>query len=753
MLTFVDPSLLLWGLPLVGVPVLIHLINLLRHRRVQWAAMEFLLASQKKNSSWIKLKEFLLLLLRMLAVAAVVLIVAQPRVWDELGRFFGGGKTHHIVLLDDSFSMADRWSDTSAFDEAKRVVERLGESLAQEPLAQTFTLLRFSRAGRGQDGSPPDLLKAQVNTEFGNQLKDLLRAMQPSQLAAAPGPALEAIEQLLGEAKDEDRVVYLVSDFRANEWNDPGELTEMLARLDKARVHLRLVNCVDAAHSNLAITALEPSGGAQAAGVPLSFDVTVTNYGSDKAEGVSILLQEDGQARPALSIDELAPGESETRRFAAFFPTAGEHVVAASLGSDPVATDNLRFTLVDLPASVPVLLIDGAADALNARYLAAALAPGGAVKTGLDPQIETISYLNRNKPLDKFSAVFLLDVERLDNAGVEALENYVRQGGGLGFFMGDRCRASFYNDKLYRDGKGVFPLPLVAKTQLLVDRLQRGADFEISDHPIFKIFAGERNSYLQSVTIDWYFSSPKTWTPAADSTTKVIARLRNGAPLAVERKFGEGRVAAILTTAAPQWNNWSRNPSFVVAALEMQANLAARPVLDANRAVGAPIELELDPGRYQPQVRLMSPGDRGAGGGSGPSENANAAAEGGALVSNAASAEGQTNLRASFPAAAVSGIYELQLTTLDNQGEIRHLAFNVNSAEGDLSTVGPSELAERLKGVRYEYAQADAFQLAARDLAGSNLSQWVLYLLVALLVGEQALACSASYHPAKELAR
>ena len=65
MLTFVDPSLLLWGLPLVGVPVLIHLINLLRHRRVQWAAMEFLLASQKKNSSWIKLKELLLLLLRM----------------------------------------------------------------------------------------------------------------------------------------------------------------------------------------------------------------------------------------------------------------------------------------------------------------------------------------------------------------------------------------------------------------------------------------------------------------------------------------------------------------------------------------------------------------------------------------------------------------------------------------------------------------------------------------------------------------
>ncbi len=752
MLTFANP-LLLYGLLLVGVPVLIHLINLLRHRRVQWAAMEFLLASQKKNSSWIRFKELLLLLLRMAAVAAVVLIVAQPRVWEELGRFFGGGKTQHIVLLDDSFSMGDRWGDTSAFQEAKQVVGRLGQSLADEPLAQTFTLLRFSRAGRGQDGSPPDLLKAQVNTEFGRQLEEVLRPMRPSQLAAGPAPALEAIEQLLGEAKDEDRVVYLVSDFRANEWNDSEELNKILTRLDQARVHLRLINCVDAPHANLGIVDLQPAGGVQAAGVPLNFDVTVKNFGGAKAEGVSVLLQEDGQPRPAIAIEQLAPGESETRRFSAFFPAAGEHVVAASLGSDTLAADNMRFTLVDLPVSAPLLLIDGAADSFNARYLAAALSPGGAVKTGLDPQIEPTSYLNQHKPLDKFAAIFLLDVERLDEAAIEALENYVAGGGGLGFFMGDRCRAPFYNDKLYRDGQGLFPLPLIAKTQLLVDRLERGADFEITDHPIFKVFSGERNSYLSAVTIDWYFSSPKNWAPPVDSSTKVIARLRNGAPLAVESKFGEGRVVAILTTASPQWNNWSRNPSFVVATLEMESYLAAKPSLDANRAVGAPIELELDPARYQSQVRLIAPADRREEAPQSAAEKPAATAEGGTLAVTAAAKEGEANLRASFPAAPTSGVYELQLTTNDNQPEIRHLAFNVNAAEGDLATVGSAELAERLKGVRYEYAQANEFQLAAHEVAGSNLSEWILYLLVGLLIGEQALAYSASYHPAKEAAR
>ena len=61
---------LLSGLALIALPVIIHLINMLRHRRVPWAAMEFLLASQKKNRTWVRFKELLLLLLRMLAIAA-----------------------------------------------------------------------------------------------------------------------------------------------------------------------------------------------------------------------------------------------------------------------------------------------------------------------------------------------------------------------------------------------------------------------------------------------------------------------------------------------------------------------------------------------------------------------------------------------------------------------------------------------------------------------------------------------------------
>src|ERR1700760_4209251 len=98
MTSFVNPGLL-WGLLILAVPILIHLINLMRHRRIRWAAMEFLLTSRRKNSAWIRLKELLLLALRVAIIAAVVLLLAQPLLQNQWGRLFGAVKTHQIVLL------------------------------------------------------------------------------------------------------------------------------------------------------------------------------------------------------------------------------------------------------------------------------------------------------------------------------------------------------------------------------------------------------------------------------------------------------------------------------------------------------------------------------------------------------------------------------------------------------------------------------------------------------------------------------
>ena len=76
-MTFLQPYLL-WGLPLVLVPVIIHLINRLRHKPQPWAAMMFLIAANRASTSHARLRQWLVLLFRVLAVLALVLFLSRP---------------------------------------------------------------------------------------------------------------------------------------------------------------------------------------------------------------------------------------------------------------------------------------------------------------------------------------------------------------------------------------------------------------------------------------------------------------------------------------------------------------------------------------------------------------------------------------------------------------------------------------------------------------------------------------------------
>ena len=123
---FFHPSYVLpWGVALASVPIIVHLINRLRYRRVRFAAMEFLLKSQQRNRRRLMIEQLLLLLLRIAIVAGILLLIARLELDPSTLWAFRGGKSHHVVLLDDSGSMRDRWGETSAFKEGLAIVRRL----------------------------------------------------------------------------------------------------------------------------------------------------------------------------------------------------------------------------------------------------------------------------------------------------------------------------------------------------------------------------------------------------------------------------------------------------------------------------------------------------------------------------------------------------------------------------------------------------------------------------------------------------
>ncbi len=146
---FLYPALTV-GFFLALVPLLIHLINMMRHRRVKWAAMEFLLQSYKKHRKWVWLKQLLLLLARMAAVALIVAMLAQLVTQRRYEGLFGNTLTHHYVLLDDSMSMSDRAGGTRRAGTRPEVRASAGRRGGQAGIPSAFhadSLLQ-GRAGR-----------------------------------------------------------------------------------------------------------------------------------------------------------------------------------------------------------------------------------------------------------------------------------------------------------------------------------------------------------------------------------------------------------------------------------------------------------------------------------------------------------------------------------------------------------------------------------------------------------------------------
>ena len=754
--------LLWWGLPLVGLPILIHLINLLRHRKVPWAAMEFLLASQKKFRTRVLLKQLLLLLLRVAAILGIVLALAQPRWKSALGRMLGGGRTAHVVLLDDSYSMGDLSADggigaATAFDRGRLVVERIVAELAGAQGQQELAFGRFSRlrptpAAAGPAAAKPaasgfDVPRQIVSPRLVQEVRGALERLGPSAMAVGPREAVAAAAELVGAGGGAANVVWLVSDFRAKDWKAADGTADTLRELAAAGCELRLVDCADAGGAdsggasaaggdgrtpgNLAVERLEMLGGVPATGVLVPWEVAVRNDTARAVRDVAVDLREDGQSRPGVRIGEIPAGGSATQRFDARFTAAGPHVVEARIAADALPVDDVRTAAIDVVERVDVLLIDGdprgGGRAGDAFYAAAALAPGGGAPTGLRPRIEPPRSL-ATLDLSSFACVWVLDVERLDEPEIKPLEAFARGGGGVVFFTGPRTQAEFVNRALYRGGEGLFPLPLAGAVDLLpAAAAQPTPDVVVEDHPVVAVLSGQRNPLLDAVRVERYFAAERGFDAVSGGLRRLLS-LRTGAPFVVEKPCGDGLVVAVLSSAAPEWNNWARgNPSWVVVMLELEGHLARTRRRAESLEVGDRVAVRLDPAIDELEVDFVVPPE-------------------GDVVHATAAAGGAAGAEAALETTAVPGAYSARWRRLDGTEKERVVVVNVSPQEGQLERLGRERLDRTLAGVPFRYDRAESLQPDSDTLAGVPLAGPLLLALAAVLVLEQLVAYSASYH-------
>jgi hypothetical protein len=106
-MSFLQPWLLV-ALPLIALPIIIHLVNQRRFQTIQWAAMMFLLAARRMARGYSRLRQWLIMMARMAAIATLVFAVSRPLASGWLGVAAGSHADTTIVLLDRSPSMQER---------------------------------------------------------------------------------------------------------------------------------------------------------------------------------------------------------------------------------------------------------------------------------------------------------------------------------------------------------------------------------------------------------------------------------------------------------------------------------------------------------------------------------------------------------------------------------------------------------------------------------------------------------------------
>jgi len=184
-----------------------------------------------------------------------------------------------------------------------------------------------------------------------------------------------------------------------------------------------------------------------------------------------------------------------------------------------------------------------------------------------------------------------------------------------------------------------------------------------------------------------------------------------------------------LTSASPTWNNWGRNPSFVVVLLELTAYLSKRTEHAQTFLVGDPITVNVNPMEFEERVRFVAPPREG---------ESSARAEGISpsvdVMIDSASGE------ATFTQTDRPGFYTVHLhsRTAGEQSVLK--AVNVSAPEGDIRQLDVTELSDILRTVRQPLESAAGFTMVGDFAARQSISDWLLYAIILFLLGEIFLA-------------
>lgn len=323
-LSFLNASLLAFT-ALVVVPVIAHLFAKARPREFPFPSLQWLRQVERKTANLRKPKDWLLLLLRTLAAAAIIAAFLQPLIFSGAQLTAANARKTLVLVVDRSASMGFVEQGRSRFARATAQAEQVLKSAGSQTLANVVWL----------DAAPdPEFPDPAVNLEV---LRDTLRRAQVTQEPGVVSEAMRvALEQLgRGEGAKE---LYVLSDFQSNAWKDA--MLSIPPNVKLLTVPVATTEAVNAALTTLVVQPERPVSGTECRVL-----ARVRNFSASELKTtVQLAFAEVRQSR-AVTLPAWGEGVAEFR--VACGP-AGLLGVSAVLPEDAFPADDSRFATVEV---------------------------------------------------------------------------------------------------------------------------------------------------------------------------------------------------------------------------------------------------------------------------------------------------------------------------------------------------------------------------------------------------------------------
>ncbi len=752
--SFIHPGML-FGLLLAAVPIIIHLLNRRRYKTIRWAAQDFLKAAFKKNQKRLRIENLLLLIVRTLLIILLVLGLSRPFLRGQLASALAGSATHHKIILDNSYSMGLNEGLTTPFARGVREAQKIVSTMRPED-SVTLYLTNDNIVG-ARPGTPRAILRDSHDKE---KVSSVLGRLSTNRASAGRSDLVDFLAQLadLLDPRQPGKRVHLITDLQRSSWEsgvtgervsaDPAAgdqgltgaqrtLRDLLTEIDRKGAQINVIDVGSGNPGNILIADLAPAEDRPL--IERNFEVFVAkilNFGRSPRE-VDVVFRMDGEMKGTVRVPLPAaraigaPGEA-LARFQLPRLQAGPHTFSAEMPIDALPIDDKRLFTTEVRERIRVLAVDGDPNAdygLSSEtvYLKHAIAPIPD-RIGVE-EVDYLSFLTRE--LTDFDVLILANVERVREDKVREIEEFVRGGGALVYFLGNRVDPILLNRDFVKDGEGLFPGRILTPAVVL-DRAESRikVDLEGTSHPLLDRVIGPEADPEGF----WSDPAPSVWghyrldIPDDRADIGVLLRLTDAerSPLLAEKRFGKGRVLLFATSADLDWNDFPDVGMMIPLLHEMVYYLTHRDASSTNLLPFAAYVRELH-ARVE-AVTIHSP-------------------DGGRTTVTPIVQEGR-RAHIEFRDTQQPGLYRTKLR-IRGSGAIDAgtrededlFAVNVDTAEGDVRRISPGELIERYAGIDLGYAEtfSDRVQAEERRPEG-EIWRGLLFAVLALLFVEIFLA-------------